>query len=114
MNADQFRQIALSFPEACEGEHMGHPDFRVGGKIFATLGHPDARSGVVMLEPEEQKTLLREHPKVFAPAKGVWGKRGSTHVQLELANAPLVREALWSAWLKRAPKQLIAQQNEEL
>ncbi len=65
MTPDAFRRIALSMPQASEGAHMGHPDFRVGGKILATLGYPDERFGVVMLPPEEQEKLLRSYPKRF-------------------------------------------------
>jgi YjbR protein len=78
MTPAQFRKTALSFPEAVESAHMDHPDFRVGGKIFATLGYPDKEHGMVVLPPNEQARLIKSHPKVFAPAKGAWGKRGST------------------------------------
>jgi hypothetical protein len=104
MNADEFRTIALSMAEASEGAHMGHPDFRVDGKIFATLGYPDEHFGVVMLTPEEQEKLLRAHPDVFTPAKGAWGRRGSTCVRLETVNATTLRKAIAAAWQRRAPK----------
>lgn len=71
MTPGQFRHLALSMPEAFESAHMGHPDFRVEGKIFATLGHPDERSAVVMLTPEDQTEFLLAHPDAFRPAKGV-------------------------------------------
>lgn len=77
MQPDEFRRIALSLPEAFEGAHMGHADFRVGGKIFATLGYPDERHGMVAIPPDEQAKLVQEMPAIFAPAAGAWGKRGA-------------------------------------
>jgi hypothetical protein len=106
MNADEFRAIALSHAGAVESEHMSHPDFRVGGKIFATLGYPDARHGVVMLPPDEQPRFVREHPETFTPVKGAWGERGSTQVLLDRVSADTLREAMTIAWRKRAPKKL--------
>ena len=70
MTADDFRKIALSLPEAIESAHMNHPDFRVRGKIFATLGYPDENWAVVKLTPEEQKSFVRADPDVFQPVKG--------------------------------------------
>jgi hypothetical protein len=113
MKADQFRSIALSMAGASERAHMGHPDFRVGGKIFATLGYPDEHFGVVMLAPEEQEKLLRTHPSVFTPAKGAWGRRGSTQVRLDAVAAPVLRKAIATAWRRRAPKRLIERQTDE-
>ncbi len=107
MKVDEFRGIALSMADASESAHMGHPDFRVGGKIFATLGYPDERFGVVMLAPEEQAKLLRAHPEIFTPAKGAWGRRGSTHVRLDAVSASTLRTAMAAAWRRRAPKRLI-------
>ncbi len=65
---------------------MAHPDFRLGGKIFATLGYPDQASAVVMLSPTEQLKLVRTHPSAFTPVKRAWGRRGSTHVRLDAVN----------------------------
>ena len=73
MTADGFRRVALALPEAIENAHMSHPDFRAGGKIFATLGYPDAGYGMVKLTPEQQELFMRVAPGVFAPAKGAWG-----------------------------------------
>src|SRR5262249_21685411 len=81
VTAGQFRKLALSLPEAVEAEHMGHPDFRVGGKIFATLG-PDEKWGMVKLQPDQQASLMASEPNVFQPASGAWGKNGSTIVRL--------------------------------
>jgi hypothetical protein len=105
MTPDQFRKIALSFAETSEGAHMGHPDFRVGGKIFATLRYPDERFGVVVLTPEDQKRFVRSHPNVFAPVTGVWGLRGNTQVNLNAADAATLRRALSVAWQRRAGKE---------
>lgn len=107
MTPADFRQIALSMPEAIESEHMAHPDFRVGGKIFATLGYPDQDHGMVVLPPEEQARLLRSQPKVLSPAKGAWGKRGSTIVRLKAIDKRTLRAALEIAWRNRAPKKLL-------
>jgi hypothetical protein len=106
MTAAEFRRIALSLPEAIEASHMGHADFRVGGKIFATLGYPSDRFGVVVLTPQDQELLVRDYPKTFAPASGSWGAAGSTTIVLRGANKRAVAIALESAWRKRAPKQL--------
>jgi len=106
MTAAEFRHIALSLPEAVEGSHMGHADFRVGGKIFATLGYPNDRFGVVMLTPQDQDLIVRDAPKAFAPATGGWGKSGSTTVLLSRATKRRVEMALEAAWRKRAPKKL--------
>lgn len=104
MTAADFRKIALSMPEAIESEHMAHPDFRVGGKIFASLGYPDQKHGMVVLPPEEQARLLRSHPKVFFPAKGAWGKQGSTCVHLETVDRATLKKAIEIAWRRLAPK----------
>src|SRR3954469_273475 len=98
MTPAQFRKIALGFADVSESAHMSHPDFRVGGKIFATLGYPDTEHGMVVLLPEEQARVVRSHPKIFAPAKGAWGKRGSTTVLLRAADTAMVQDALEIAW----------------
>ena len=107
MTPDQFRRLALSFPETSESAHMNHPDFRVAGKIFATLGYPDNDHGMVVLPVEEQTRLVRTHPRTFTPAKGAWGKRGSTTVRLELVDRATLRRALEIAWRNKAPKDLL-------
>jgi hypothetical protein len=106
MTADDFRKLALSFPEAVESAHMHHPDFRVRGKIFATLGYPDKDFAVVKLTPDEQNDFVRNGPKIFQPVKGAWGRRGSTSVHLPAAKMGIVREALGAAWRNTAPKRL--------
>jgi len=106
MTADDFRKLALSFPEAIESAHMHHPDFRVRGKIFATLGYPNKDWAVVKLTPDEQKRFIQSDPKVFQPVKGVWGRRGSANVYLPAAKIDIVRKALTAAWRNTAPKRL--------
>jgi hypothetical protein len=106
MTAAEFRRLALSLPETQESSHMGHPDFRVRGKIFATLGYPDAAWGMVNLTPEQQQILVRAEPSVFVPVKGAWGRQGSTTVRLAGAGKVTVRGALLQAWRKKAPKSL--------
>src|SRR5882762_9887159 len=75
MSAEDFRRIALGMRDAVESAHMGHPDFRIAGKIFATL-HADCKHGMVKLTPEQQETLVRDHPAAFAPENGAWDVRG--------------------------------------
>lgn len=105
MTANQFRKLALSLPEVAESAHMGHPDFRVGGKIFATLA-PDKSWGMVKLPPEQQRLLVNSEPDVFEPFNGAWGRQGSTKVILRAAKRETVRGALFSAWRNVAPKSL--------
>ncbi|HUR59912.1 MAG TPA: MmcQ/YjbR family DNA-binding protein, partial [Opitutaceae bacterium] len=97
---DEFRSLALALDGAIEAEHMDHPDFRVGGKIFATLGYPDAEHGMVNLTPETQRTLLRQMPAAFSPCSGKWGESGATHVRLAAVTPETVRGALEAAWQK--------------
>jgi hypothetical protein len=99
--------MALSLPEAVEVSHMDHPDFRVRGKIFATLGYPDHGWGMVSLTPTDQQLLVLAEPEVYVPAKGAWGRRGATGVLLRAAKKSTVREALAAAWRKTAPKTLV-------
>ena len=105
MTADQFRSLALSLPEALEREHMGHPDFRVRGKIFATLW-PDDDWGMVKLTPLEQAAFVQTYPQAFEPVGGSWGARGATKVRLLSATRDTVRRALVAAWRNTAPKRL--------
>jgi hypothetical protein len=111
MTADEFRSLALSFPEASEKAHMGHPDFRVRGKIYATLG-PDEAWGMVKLTPDQQALFIRTDPDVFEPASGAWGRRGCTIVRLCDADEATVRQALIAAWRNTAPKRLAQQYDE--
>ncbi len=106
MTPDDFRRVALSMAEASEGAHQGHADFRVGGKIFASLGYPDESYGVLMLSVDEQKSFEQAYPSAFTPAKGAWGRRGNTQVRLETVKGVALRSAMRSAWDNRAPKRL--------
>ena len=107
MTANEFRELVLSFPEANESAHMHHPDFRVAGKIFATLGYPDENWAVVKLTPDEQKEFVRSNSAAFKPVKGTWGRQGSTNVYLPAAKIDIVRQALTAAWRNTAPKRLL-------
>jgi hypothetical protein len=112
VTADEFRSQALSLPEASEDAHMGHPDFRVRGKIFATLG-PDEDWGMVKLTADEQAWFVRTESDVFQPFSGAWGRRGCTKVCLAAAQELTVRQALIAAWRNTAPKRLAQQFDEE-
>lgn len=107
MTASQFRKLALSLPETEEHGHMSHPDFRVAGKIFATLGYPDKTRGMVKLSPEDQHYFSKDHPDVFIPVKGTWGRRGATSVILKAATINTLAKAVQAAWRNSAPKRLL-------
>jgi hypothetical protein len=107
MTAKDFRQIALSLPEAEERTHMDHPDFRVAGKIFATLGYPDKSCGMVKLSPEDQHYFTKDHPETFVPVKGGWGRRGATSVHLKAAKKAILAKAIQAAWKNSAPKGVV-------
>ena len=109
MTVEEFRSMALSFPEVSEVAHMGHPDFRVCGKIFATLSYPGEDWGMVKLTPEQQELFVQAEPEAFFPAKGAWGRRGGTHLRLRAAKKSVVRKALDVAWHNTAPKRLARQ-----
>ena len=98
MTAAQFRRLALSLPEAVESSHFSHPDFRVRNRVFATLGYPDPRYGMVRLTPEQQKELVRAAPESFRPAAGAWGRSGSTIVILSAIDVASIRPVLQAAW----------------
>jgi hypothetical protein len=97
MTPTQFRRIALGLADVVESAHMGHPDFRVNGRIFATLT-ADGRRGMVKLPPDHQARVIRDYPDTFAPASGAWGRQGSTMVDLQSADAETVGEAMTVAW----------------
>jgi hypothetical protein len=98
MTANQFRKLALSLPDVVESSHVNHPDFRVRNKIFATLGYPDDRWGMVKLTPDQQAALLRSEPAIFRPAAGAWGRSGSTIVLLSAAKVVQLRPIMRQAW----------------
>jgi hypothetical protein len=107
MNSNDFRRIALAMEGASEGSHMGHPDFRVNGRIFATI-YPGDQRGMVQLAPDEQQAVMRANPNVFEPASGAWGRGGSTTVYLDKVDTETLGEAMTLAWQnavnKAAPK----------
>jgi hypothetical protein len=103
MNAAGFRKIALSMPGAIESAHMGHPDFRANGKIFATLD-PGMKRGMVKLNPELQREFVAEHSKMFVPVNGAWGVQGSTWVNLKDADPDTLGRAMTEAWKQSGVK----------
>ena len=110
MTPDDFRALALALPESAESSHMGQADFRVRNKIFATLPDLDKDlrdRGMVKLTPEQQALYVAEHA-AFHPVPGGWGKGGATYVQLDTADAAIVRRAIETAWRNTAPKTLAA------
>jgi hypothetical protein len=104
LSAADFRRIALSMEGAEEGSHMGAADFRVGGRIFATLAMQDQGYGNLMLTPEVQAAFVAEQPDVFLPVFGGWGRNGATHFVLAAAHEDLLRGALHTAWKLRVEK----------
>ncbi len=107
MSASQFRKVALGLPDVVEGAHQGQADFRVGKRIFATLGYPDEAWGMVKLTVEQQSMLVEAEPKIFRPVPGGWGKSGSTNVRLAEADPKTLQSALGMAWRNIAPKALV-------
>jgi hypothetical protein len=107
VSSNRFRLLALSLPGAIEGSHQGHADFRVGKRIFATLGYPDQEWGMVKLTPEQQSVLVEAEPDIFRPVPGGWGKQGSTNVRLAKADQTTLLSALTQAWTNLAPKSLL-------
>ena len=97
MKASGFRRIALGMKDATEGAHMNHPDFRVHGRIFATL-HPDKTRGMVKLSPEQQQEFIARDGSAFAPENGAWGRQGCTAVRLDAVDAETLGEAMTLAW----------------
>ncbi|MDQ3070950.1 MAG: MmcQ/YjbR family DNA-binding protein [Acidobacteriota bacterium] len=101
MKADDFRRIALGMKGATESAHMGHPDFRVNGGIFATL-HGDGATGMVKLTPDQQEAFMRDYPDSFTPESGAWGRQGCTAVRLASTDEETLGEALTLAWRNRS------------
>jgi hypothetical protein len=97
MTANEFRKMALGFPGTVESAHMSHPDFRVEGRIFATLGYPDDSCGMVKLTVEQQRTFIKRGEGAFRPCNGVWGERGATNVHLASVKKNLLKSALRAA-----------------
>jgi hypothetical protein len=103
LTEDDFRRIALGMKDAIESAHMGHPDFRVNGRIFATLHH-DRQWGMVILTPEQQQEFIRAARGAFKPEPGAWGRQGCTAVRLDAVDEETAGEALTLAWRNRAEK----------
>ena len=101
MTESAFRRMALALAGAIEGEHMNHPDFRAGGRIFATL-RGDGRHGMVKLTPDQQRRLVDDHPDAFAPESGAWGRQGCTRVQLAAVDEETLGDAMTLAWQNSA------------
>jgi hypothetical protein len=104
MNAHDFRRLALSLDGAKEASHMGAPDFRVGGRIFATLAAQNQGYGNLMLTPEQQALFVEDLPGVFVPIAGGWGRMGATHIRLSAATEDILAGALRTAWKIRIEK----------
>jgi hypothetical protein len=104
MNVQDFRRLALSLPGAEERSHMGSPDFRVGGRIFATLASQKQGYGNLMLTPEHQAAFVQEAPDIFLPIAGGWGRMGATHVRLAAVTEDVLAGALSTAWKLRVEK----------
>jgi len=104
MTTDDFRRIALSLRGAEEGSHMGAVDFRVGGRIFATLASRAQGYGNLMLDPETQKAFVEELPDIFLPVAGGWGRNGATHIILANVKEDVLEGALRAAWRRRLEK----------
>ena len=102
-----FRHIALALAQTEQRQHMNHPDFRVAGKIFATLGYPNKNSCMVKLTPEQQEEFLHDEPKSFSPCSGKWGLKGATNVQLKSIKKTTLRRALEAAWRNTVPTDLL-------
>ena len=103
MKPNDFRTIALRMQDAIEGEHMAHPDFRVNGRIFATL-HPDGKQGMVKMTLDQQRDFIHQHPATFMPASGAWGRQGCTAVRLDAVEEETLGEALTLAWRSAAQR----------
>ena len=103
MTPTGFRRLALSLPDTAEGSHFGVKDFRVGGKIFATLAYEKQGSGVLSLTPEQQAEMVGEAPELFSPVPNGWGKHGATLVRLAKVTPDILEGALRTAWNNRKP-----------
>jgi hypothetical protein len=111
MTPAAFEKLALSLPEAVASSHFDVPDFRVGGKIFATAGRIDGRA-VLKLTPDQQQMLSEAEPSMFEPVPGGWGRKGWTNLILTKADMATAKSALWMAWRNTAPKKLLKAHSE--
>jgi len=104
-----FRRLTLALPQTEERKHMNHPDFRVAGKIFATLGYPNKERGMVKLTPTQQEEFVAAHPAAFSPVAGAWGRQGCTSVLLAKATKRALKSAILAAWRNHAPRDIVFQ-----
>jgi hypothetical protein len=104
MRVSDFRRLALSLDGAVEGSHFGNADFRVGGKIFATLSLAKQGYGVLLLTPEQQAGMVEDEPEIFSAIPNGWGRNGATRVALAKVSSDILKAALQTAWQRRAPK----------
>jgi len=111
LTPEKFRSIALGMDDAIENAHMGHPDFRANGRIFATL-HPGNESGMVKLTPEQQQDFLGAGPDAFVPASGAWGRQGCTTVKLAAVDEEMLGEAITLAW-RNTKKQSVVKRKKK-
>jgi hypothetical protein len=111
MTPAAFQKIALALPEAAASSHFDVPDFRVGGKIFATAGRIDGKA-VLKLTRDQQQMLCEAEPDMFEPVSGGWGRLGWTNLVLAKTDAKTAKSALWMAWRNTAPKKLLKAHSE--
>ena len=106
-----FRRLALSLPEVVEGSHFRQPDFRVAGKIFATLALESEGYGVLLLTPEQQAGMVQDEPEIFSPVPGEWGRKGATRIHLAKIAPDILEGALRTAWARRAHPGLLSKKS---
>ena len=106
MTATDFRRLALSLPDTAEGSHFDVEDFRVGGRIFATLAYQKTGCGVLLLTPEQQAGMIEDAPEIFSPVPNKWGEKGATLVRLSAVKPDILKGALRMAWTNKQQKSL--------
>lgn len=109
---DLFRRLALQLPGVVEAAHMGHPDFRLNDRIFATLSAQEKGYGTLKLTPKQQQSFLADQPHAFSPVPGGWGRMGMTFLHLHQADESLIAGALTTAFHNLQKKQS-AKQSEK-
>jgi len=107
MRVSDFRELALSLPGVEAGSHFANADFRVGGKIFATLSLAKQGFGVLLLTPDQQQGMVEDEPEIFSPVPNAWGRKGATRVALAKVSPDILKAALQAAWQRKAPKRLL-------
>ena len=108
-----FRRLALQLPGAVESAHMGHPDFRLNDRIFATLSAQEKGYGVLKLTLEQQQAFITEQPQSFSPVHGGWGRIGMTFIHLDHADEALIAGALSTAYHNLQKKQSVKKSNKK-